>query len=178
MAQTSGERLLGLAAVIVVAAGAVWLFLRIGGRSETRRDEMLLGYPPHLFPARDLTRNGPLAILATTQARLLLVYRQLPAHSDSAIWLRTFLSELREIMDTAYRVAVITDVYGGHAPLDRLVVEVQQIEQEVAGHVARRMLLHDGDAQQELLAGRLATLRLCVRELASFPGGQAPISSG
>ena len=76
------------------------------------------------------------------------------------------LDELRAIMDTAYRVTVITEIYGRPAQIDRLVAEVQQIEAEIAEHVARQLLARDGDAQAELLDGRLATLRMCVRELA------------
>jgi hypothetical protein len=161
--------LLKLGMVIVVAVGAVWLLLRVTDRPNTARGDLLLGYPPDLFPARDLTRSSQLAALTTTQARLHSIYAQLPPHSDLAIWLRAFLNELREIMDTAYRVAVITQVYGQPADIDRLIAEVQQIEAEVAGHVARRLLARDGDAQHELLEGRLAALRMCVRELATLP---------
>ncbi|HJZ49303.1 MAG TPA: hypothetical protein VKE41_19135 [Roseiflexaceae bacterium] len=46
---------------------------------------------------------------------------------------------------------------------------MRQIETEIAEHVARRLLARDGDAHAELLDGRLATLRLCVRELAGAP---------
>ena len=47
-----------------------------------------------------------------------------------------------------------------------VLTEIEQIESEIAEHVARRLLARDGDAQAELLEGRLATLRMCVRELA------------
>jgi len=71
-------------------------------------------------------------------------------------------------MDTAYRVALISQVYGQPEQLERLLDEVREIEAGVAEHVSRWMLAHDGAAQDELLAGRMATLRLCVRELASL----------
>jgi len=37
-------------------------------------------------------------------------------------------------MDTAYHVAVITRAYGQSAQLDKLVAEVQQLEQQLAEH--------------------------------------------
>ena len=159
------DRLLGLGAVGLVALGAVLLLLRFSGRAGLGRSR-LLGYPPDLFPAQHLTRGGTLVALAATQSRLASIERQVPPQSDLSIWLCAFLSELRAIMDTAYRVTVITEIYGHPAQLERLVAEVQQIEAEIAEHVARRLLAHDGDAQAELLDGRLATLRMCVHELA------------
>ena len=160
------DRLLGLGAVCLVALGAVLLLLRFSGRASPGRGRSLLGYPPDLFPAQYLTRGGTLAALAATQSRLASIERQVPLQSDLSIWLCAFLNELRAIMDTAYRVTVITEIYGRPAQLDRLVAEVQQIEAEIVEHVARRLLARDGDAQAELLDGRLATLRMCVRELA------------
>ena len=160
------DRLLGLGAVCLVALGAVLLLLRFSGRAGPGRGRLLLGYPPDLFPAQHLTRGGTLAALAATQSRLTSIERQVPPQSDLSIWLCAFLDELRAIMDTAYRVTVITEIYGQPAQLDRLVAEVQQIEAEIAEHVTRRLLARDGDAQAELLDGRLATLRMCVRELA------------
>jgi hypothetical protein len=169
------DRLLGLGAVGLVALGAVLLLLRFSGRAGPERGRSLLGYPPDLFPARHLTRGGTLAALAATQSRLASIERQAPPQSDMSIWLRAFLYELRAIMDTAYRVTVITEIYGRPAQLDRLVAEVQQIEAEIAEHVTRRLLVRDGDAQDELLDGRLATLRMCVRELAGV-AEPAPVS--
>jgi hypothetical protein len=160
------NHLLGLGAVCVVALGAVVFLLRFSGRAGPAHGQLLLGYPPELFPAQHLTRGGALAALVATQSRLALIKRQVPPQSDLSIWLAAFLHELRAIMDTAYRVTVITEVYGRPAQLDRLVAEVQQIETEIVEHVARRLLARDGDAQAELLDGRLATLRMCVRELA------------
>ena len=159
------NHVLGLGAVGLVALGAVLLLLRFSGRAGPGRGHLLLGYPPELFPAQHLTR-GALAALAATQSRLASVERQVPPQSDLSIWLCAFLNELRAIMDTAYRVTVITEIYGQPAQLDRLVAEVQQIEAEIAEHVARRLLARDGDVHAELLDGRLATLRMCVRELA------------
>jgi hypothetical protein len=155
-------RVLGLGLVVLVAVGAVLLLLRLSDR----RGQALLGYPPDRFPAQALTRGGPLAALAATQARLAALEARLPPRGDQRIWLRTFLGELREIMDTAYHVAVIAEVYGQVAQLERLAAEVRAIEIEVAEHVTRRLLARDGDAHDELLDGRLATLRLCLRELA------------
>jgi hypothetical protein len=160
------DRLFGLGAVCLVALGAVLLLLRFSGRAAARPGPLRLGYPPDLFPAQHLVRSGALASLAATQARLASIEQQLPPQSDLSIWLRAFLYELREIMDTAYRATAITEIYGRPARIERLVDEVRQIEAEIAEHVARRLLARDGDAHSELLDGRLATLRLCVRELA------------
>ena len=160
------DRLFSLGAVCLVALGAVLLLLRFSGRAGPGRGRLLPGYPPDLFPAQHLTRSGTLAALAATQSRLTSIVRQVPPQSDLSIWLCAFLDELRAIMDTAYRVTVITEIYGQPAQLDRLVAEVQQIEAEIAEHVARRLLARDGDVHAELLDGRLATLRMCVRELA------------
>jgi hypothetical protein len=158
-------RILGLGLVIAVAVGAVLLLLRLSDQRD-RRGEAVQGYPPDLFPAQALTRSGPLAALAATQARLAALEARLPPHSDQRIWLRTFLGELRQIMDTAYHVAAIAEVYGQVAQLEALADEVSRIEAEVAEHVTRRLLARDADAHDELLDGRLATLRLCLRELA------------
>jgi hypothetical protein len=169
-------RLLGLGLVIAVALGAVLLLLWLSDQRD-QRGRAVLGYPPDLFPAQALTRRGPLAALAATQARLAALEARLPPHSDQRIWLRTFLGELREIMDTAYHVAAIAAVYGHMAQLERLAAEVRGIEAEVADHVTRRLLARDTDAHDELLDGRLATLRLCVRELASLTDAQTPAAS-
>jgi len=164
MGANQDERLLGLAIIVVVALAGVALLLR-GGRGAGDHDPLLPGYPPARFPARHLTATDPLAALAATQARLLTMCRHMRTESDAAIWLRTFLHELREIMNTAYRVAVITEGYGRQAALDRLVAEVEQIERDIAEQISRRLLQRDEDAHAELLAGRLATLELCAREL-------------
>src|SRR5512145_38479 len=169
MASNDIEKLLGLGGVIVVAVGAVLLLLWLSDRSAARHDRMVLGYPSTLFPACHLTGSGPLAALAATQIRLATIYQQVPPQGELAIWLRAFLNELREIMDTAYRVSVIAQTYDQHGQLERLIAEVQQIEAEVAEQITRRMLARDGDAQQELLNGRLAALRLCLREIGSTP---------
>lgn len=160
------EKLLQLAIVIIVAVGIVIALLRLGTRATTRQLGFVIGYPPDIYPAHEVTASGPLVALAATQNRLVEMYKQLPPQSDVTIWLRTFLTELREIMDTAYRVMVITRIYGQPSQVDRLVEEVQKIEKQVAEHVTQQLLSQDADAQHELLNGRLATLRLCARELA------------
>lgn len=166
--------LLRLGGAISAAVGAVLLLLRLSERAVAYRSGIVEGYPPSLFPAQDLTGAGALAALAAAQARLLSAYEQAPPRSDLAIWLRAFLHELREIMDTAYRAAVIAQIYGRPIPLDRLVGEVQQIEAQLAAQLVERLLAREADAHDELLEGRLATLRLCVRELASAGGATMP----
>lgn len=160
------KQLIGLSVVVLMTLGVLWLLLRLPNGRSRPSGGLVLGYPPDLFPARQLTRSPALLALAATQRRLLSIYQQTPAHSDLAVWVRAFLNELREIMDTAYRVALVTEVYGQPALLDRLIVEVEQIETQVVEQVAQRLLARDGDAQQELLDGRLAALRMCMRELA------------
>jgi hypothetical protein len=164
--------LLQLGAVTVIAIGAVLLLLRIGARSTGLRGGIVPGYPPSLFPRQELVRSGPLAALAATQARLLAIYEQAPSQSDLAVWLHPFLLELRAIMDTAYRAMAIAHVYDQHVQLDRLVAEVREVELQIAGQALQRMLARDGDAELELLDGRLATLRMCARELARAAGVQ------
>lgn len=157
--------LAGLVVVVAVAGGTVALLLRATRPAPAQRGGIVQGYPASLFPQRELTNGGPLAELAATQGRLLAMYEQVPAHSDLAVWLRTFLHELREIMDTAYRVALIGSLYGQAMQVERLVREVQAIEAGLADHVLRQLLKNGADREQEELEGRLATLRLCVREL-------------
>jgi hypothetical protein len=156
--------LMQLGAVTMIAIGAVLLLLRISARGAAARG-IVRGYPPSLFPRQDVVRAGALAALAATQARLLSVYEQAPVQSDLGVWLGPFLRELREIMDTAYRVAAITQPYGSPPQLDRLVAEVQEVEAQIAGHAVQLLLARDGDAEQELLDGRLAALRMCASEL-------------
>ena len=164
--------LLQLGAVAVIAVGAVLLLLRISTRTTAMHGSMVQGYPPSLFPCQKLVRAGPLAALAATQARLLAIYEQAPHQSDLAVWLEPFLRELREIMDTAYRAATIVQAYGQPAAIERLAAEVQEIEAQIAGHAVQLLLAHDGDAERELLDGRLAALRLCARELGRVAGAQ------
>lgn len=167
MSDPAIQRLLGLGLVILISVGALLMLLHFS-RRKTTPGSITAGYPPALFPAQHLTQSGALAALVATQARLLSLAQQLPTQSYLAIWLGTFMQELRAIMDTAYRVAVITEIYGQPDQLTQLVAEVQQIEIEIAGHVAHRLLARDGaNTPDELLEGRLAVLRLCVRELAS-----------
>jgi hypothetical protein len=176
------DRLLGLGVVIAVAVGAVLLLLRATRRSDPRDGEIVLGYPPDLFPVYQVTQQPALRALAATQARLLSVYRRLPAHDraapvgEIAVWLRVFLLELRQMMDTAYRVALVSDLYGHSRYLDQLVAEVQAIEAQIADDIARRLLGTDGPRHDEALGRRLALLRQCARELTSLEA--APRSAG
>jgi hypothetical protein len=160
-------QLMGLGAVIAVGVGTVFVMLRFSGRGLTQRSGLVEGYPPARFPAQDVTRAGALADLAAAQKRLLTLYEQVPPQSDMAAWVYTFLQELREIMDSAYRVALIAQVYQRPASLEWLVAEVRQAEEQLADYVMERLLVQDGDAQRELLDIRLASLRTCVRELTS-----------
>ena len=170
--------LLQLGAVTVIAVGVVLLLLRTSARSTSSRGGMVQGYPPSLFPRQDLVRSGQLAALAATQARLLALYEQAPIHSDLAVWLQPFLHELRAIMDTAYRAMAIAHVYDQQVQLDRLVAEVREAELQIASQALQRMLARDGDAELELLDGRLATLRMCARELARAAAEQPAPRSG
>jgi len=155
--------LLSLGLTGAMALGVLWLMLRVqkgkGGR------EIARGYPADRFPVQELTRSGPLASLATTQARLLAVYAQLPAHSEGAVWLNSFLGELRQVMDVAYRAAGIAQLYGGSTQLERLAAEVQAVEAQLAERLVKRALRNDGDLDEADLDARLAVLRGCVREL-------------
>jgi hypothetical protein len=163
--------LLQLGAVAAIALGAIALLLRLSAR--TTSSGVARGYPPGLFSRQDLVRNGPLAALAAIQARLLAIYEQTPNQSDLAIWLQLFLSELRGIMDTAYRVAAISSAYGPHPRLDRLVADVQAIEAEIADHAIQLVLASNGDSEQEWLSARMATLRMCASELAQAAESRA-----
>lgn len=92
----------------------------------------------------------------------------LSPQSEEAIWLSTFLRELRPLIDTAYKVAVATRPYGSPAGLDALGAEVEQIETEVAAQIARRMLGRATDVDHDLLDARLATLHMYARQLAEI----------
>jgi hypothetical protein len=168
--------LMQLGAVTLIATVVVVMLLRISARGMAVRG-IVQGYPPSLFPCQDVVRGGALAALAATQARLLSVYQQAPAQSDLAVWLGPFLRELREIMDTAYRVAAITQPYGSPPQLERLVAEVQEVEAQIAGHAVQLLLARDGDAEQELLDGRLAALRMCATELGRLAGSYPSLAS-
>jgi len=155
--------LLSLGLTALMALGVLWLMLRV--QKAPRGPDLVRGYPPERFPAQDLTRSGPLASLAMTQTRLLAVYAQLPTHSEGAVWLNSFLGELRQVMDVAYRAAGIAQHYGGSARLDRLAAEVQAVESQLAERLVKRALRNDGDLDEAELDSRLAVLRGCVREL-------------
>lgn len=156
--------LVGLVIVILVAVAVVVLMLRINtGRSQPR--ELTLGYPPDLFPKQDLTRSGPLKALAAVQARLLSVHAQLPRHSELAIWIWSFLRELRPIMDSAYKAASVAKLYSQQSPLDNLVREVEAIEKEIAERVVKRLLSSEADVDEDSLDAHLAVLRRYAREI-------------
>lgn len=163
MIRDSATILLSLGITGVMGLAVVWFMLRV--QKVPRRPDLVRGYPPERFPAQELTRSGPLAALATTQTRLLAVYAQLPAHSEGAVWLHSFLGELRQVMDVAYRAAGIAQHYGGSTRLDRLAAEVQAVEAQLAERLVRRALRNDGDVDEVDLDSRLAVLRGCVREL-------------
>lgn len=156
----------GLLAVAAVALGAVLLLLRrdeAGGAPE----DMVVGYPPGRFPDTALARSPALAELAAVQGRLLGVYATLPPRGAAAVWTLAFLRELRAIMDTAYSAAAVARLYGDAGALEALSAEVARIEGEAAAQIARRLLERGADdGADELLAGRLAALRLYARELA------------
>lgn len=171
MAYADLNLLLGLGFVIVVAIGGIGVLLRQGSAPISRGASLIPGYPVGRYPAYARIADHRLAELAAVQTRLIAIYQQLPLQSASAIWLGTFLQELREIMDTAYRVTVATEDYGPSPLLDWLILEVEQIEQELSSKIAERLFLREGDGAGEPLTGRLATLRMCVREMSSFAGG-------
>lgn len=158
--------LIGLGVVALVAIGIVAFMLRmLDGRGTSSAIE---GYPPHLFPRQDLTRTGPLADLAATQRRLLEVYQQLTPRSEAAVWLAAFLGELRAMMDSAYRVASVTALYGDDSPLARVTTEVRQFERQLVDRVVQQML-HTGEGfDSEQLDMRLATLRRFTQEMGAL----------
>lgn len=155
--------------ILILSLVAQFIFKR--GRPGKQRHTFLVGYPPDLFPSQELTQSGPLADLAAAQGRLVSVYQNLPVQSTLTIWLRTFLIELRDMMDTAYRVMVITQTYGYPAQVECLVVAVQQMEYRIAFLATQRLLAHDASVQHERLNEQLATVRLCLRALSASTGG-------
>lgn len=156
--------LIGLAVVILIGLGVVVFMLRIGG-GRPRRQELLLGYPPDLFPAQELTRGGSLKALAAVQARLLSVHAQLPRQSELAVWIWSFLRELRPIMDSAYKAASVAKLYSQSSPLDSLVREVESIEKEIAERVVKRLLSTEAAVDDDGLDVHLAVLRRYAHEL-------------
>ena len=170
--------IMNLAAVAAIAIGAVLLIWRTSNRRATTRSDVVLGYPPDLFPAHDIVGQDSLRALATAQSRLLAIYDGMPQGSDSARRLHAFLLELRAIMDTAYQVALITRAYGQSAQLGRLAAEVQQIEAQFTQQVVHRLLSYEADTQEELLNGRLESLRGLVREIAPGAETRVPILEG
>jgi hypothetical protein len=159
-------RLIGLGLVTLIAVAVlVWLMRVSGHQAQDLR--LLEGYPAELFSDREAITLPALQALCASQQRLLSVYRRLSPGSEMAIWLVTFLYELRAIMDTAYRAAVIGRVYDDTTALDTLSAEVAQIEHDVAGQITRRLLLGEDDLSYEQLQVRLAAMRLCARRLAT-----------
>lgn len=167
--------LLNLAGVAAIAVGAVAVLWRVSQPHTTRHTEFVLGYPADLFPAHDVVNHPALQALAATQARLLSIYSGLSPASDTARLLHSFLNELRALMDLAYRTALVTRAYGQSTQLDKLVVEVQQIEKELADYVIERLLAYEGDGQMALLTSRLEALRACAHELTPAAEGRVPL---
>lgn len=158
--------LIGLGLVSLVAVGSVIMMLRLLDRGG--RGSLVEGYPPHLFPRQELARAAPLAELTATQMRLLEVYRQLTPRSEAAVWLGAFLDELRAMMDSAYRVASITAVYGDHTPLAQVVAEVRLFEGQLVDRVVQEMLHAGSSFDSEQLDVRLATLRRFAQEMGAL----------
>jgi len=166
---------MNLGAVAALALGAILLIWRTSIRQSPRHGDVVLGYPPDMFPAHDVINQEPLRALATTQSRLLAIYDGLPQGSDSARRLYTFLLELRGIMDVAYQVALITRAYGLSPQLSRIAAEVQQIEAQLTQQMIHRLLSYEADAQEELLNGRFASLRELVREITPSAETHVPL---
>ena len=170
--------IMNLVAVAAIAMGAILFLWRTSSRRTSTRTDVMLGYPPDMFPAHDVVNQDSLRALATTQSRLLAIYDGMPQGSDSAKRLHAFLLELRAIMDTAYQVALITRAYGQSAQLNRLASEVQQIEAQLTQQVVHRLLSYEADAQEELLNSRLEALRGLVREIAPGAETRVPMLEG
>jgi hypothetical protein len=173
--EESISTLLNLGAVAAISIGTILLLWRVSERNHEHTSDFVLGYPADIFPAHDVVAGKALTALATTQARLLSLYAELAPTQESARLLYTFLRELRDIMDLAYRVAIVARAYGQPTQLDRLVSEVQQIERELADHVIHRLLAYEGDDRAALLTHRLATLRECVAELTPHAEARVPL---
>lgn len=173
------EQVVELAIVTAIAVATVYLLLRTGRRTRRAagRADLALGYPVDHFPAHALTRSGPLAALASAQARLMAMYAQLPADSSLGLWLLAFLKELRDIMNTAYRVVAINAAYGPPPQLERLVGEVERTEREIAAHVTAH-LLGSGGGENGFLDEQVAMLRFCAQELANLSGTPASMPAG
>ncbi len=154
--------------ITLIAVGGVVILFGWGDRRHNQPHWCVAGYPAARFPARTLVQDGPLASLTAIQSRLLRMQQQLPPGTDTAVWLQVFLGELRAIMDTAYTVMLATNGYERSPIFDWLVVELQQIEREIAFYIAQDLLLGDADPHHELFAGRLASLRMCASELGSL----------
>jgi hypothetical protein len=159
--------LLGLIVTAFVSGVGVVLLLRIGKPQLKPSLELVRGYPVEHFPDQQAVRSEPLLALVATQTRLLSVYAQLPRQSDLAVWVHAFLLELRQIMDSAYRVAGVAMLYDKIGQLDTVVREVQRIEAQLAEAAMQHLLDAQSDVDTERFETRLAVLRRCVKELAT-----------
>jgi hypothetical protein len=163
----------GLLLSAFVAGGAVFAFLRYSQKSAIHAATGIVqGYPAQAYPLQQATSTVQLQALTAVQQRLLLIYDQAPARSDLTIWLKLFLVELRAIMDVAYRVAPLMQLYGKNQQLDQLVLEVQLIETQIAECSISSLLQQAPDQQLNMLESRLATLRLCTKQLGETVGTQ------
>ncbi|NJM07580.1 hypothetical protein HC891_17430 [Candidatus Gracilibacteria bacterium] len=158
--------LFGLIVTALVSGMGVVVLLRIGPPQAKPTLDVVRGFPPERFPDRQLVQIAPLSALVATQARLISMYAQLPHESELAVWVRAFLLELRQIMDSAYRVASVAVLYDQTTQLDSVVSEVQRIEAQLAETAMQRMLNAQSDIDTERFETRLAVLRRCVKELA------------
>jgi hypothetical protein len=139
-----------LIVVALIAVGAIWLVFRGSPAAQQPPTETVRGYPPGRFPNQEIVRRQALALLVATQSRLLTVYERLPARSPLAGWLANFLHELRGLMDTAYQIAAVTEVYGSLPQLEELAQRVQEIEHGLANAIVRQLMHPDPDAVHQL----------------------------
>ncbi|PDW01517.1 hypothetical protein [Candidatus Viridilinea mediisalina] len=156
---------LGLVAVTIFAGIFVFVLLRYGTSPE-RRHSFILGYPPTLFPNQQLVALPALIALAASQARLMQVYAKLQPRSTAQVWLHAYLTELRGIMDAAYKAAEVALIYEHTELLDRIATEVATSERSIAQEAMRHLLHNERDLDLMALDVRLATLQRFARELA------------
>jgi hypothetical protein len=161
---------LDLGEIAMTMAGSLALLAQQGNGNKRPPEQhttesLVVGYPPHLFPAHMLTQSGPLAELATIQKRLIAMSRQLSPQRDLSPWLSLFLVELREVMDRAYRVAVIAQVYAQPSRLETLVRMVQQIELEIVRRTKRSLIYQESRAETLPLFAHFASLRMFAQEM-------------
>ncbi|RRR67480.1 MAG: hypothetical protein EI684_18835 [Candidatus Viridilinea halotolerans] len=157
-------KLLGLVAVTIFAGAFTWVLLRYGSTGD-RRQPFVIGYPPTLFPNRQLVALPALVALAASQARLLQVYTKLTPRSPAAIWLHAYLTELRGIMDGAYQAAEVALIYKNTEIIDRIAAEVATSERTIAQESMRHILHNEREFDYVALEGRLAALQRFAQEL-------------